>query len=96
MPAGLAGAKGLTPEELLGSVRNRDILNTAGLREQSYWHRLKQRMQPPVVQRERSTLSPYRGRQPCTAGLLAPPTTQTEKFICCSHLNSSTLRLVVL
>lgn len=48
--AGLAGAKGLTPEELLGSDKNKDVLVGAGLWKQSYWYRLKQRMQPPHME----------------------------------------------
>lgn len=44
------GNGGLTPEELLGSDKDMDILNRAGLWKQSYWHRLKQRMQPPTME----------------------------------------------
>ena len=48
--AGLAGSEGLTPEALLGSDSNRDVLVNAGLWKQSYWYRLKQRMQPPHME----------------------------------------------
>ncbi len=48
--AGLAGTKGLSPEELLGTDKNREALIKAGLWKQSYWYRLKQRMQPPKLE----------------------------------------------
>ena len=48
--SGLVGNGGLTPEELLGSDKDMEILNRAGLWKQSYWYRLKQRMQPPTMQ----------------------------------------------
>ena len=48
--AGLAGTKRLTPEELLGSDKNREALIKAGLWKQSFWYRLKQRMQPPKLE----------------------------------------------
>jgi hypothetical protein len=50
LPSGLVGNGGRTPEELLGSDKDMEILNRAGLWKQSYWYRLKQRMQPPTMQ----------------------------------------------
>ena len=47
--AGLAGTKEFTPEQLLGSDMNKEALIRAGLWKQSYWYRLKQRMQPPKL-----------------------------------------------
>ena len=50
--AGMTGVKGLGPAELLGSEAHMAILNGAGLWKQSYWHRLKLRMQPPATESE--------------------------------------------
>ena len=47
--AGLAGTEGFATEQLLGSDRNKEVLIRAGLWKQSYWYRLKQRMQPPKL-----------------------------------------------
>ena len=48
----MTGAEGLGSIELLGSEAHVAILNGAGLRKQSYWHRLKLRMQPPATESE--------------------------------------------
>jgi len=66
MHAGLTGTEGLSPEALLGNSTNKEVLDTAGLWKQSYWYRLKQRMQPPLMESEgpSPTIS-------CTACLLS-------------------------
>ena len=48
----MMGVEGLGSIELLGSEAHVAILNGAGLWKQSYWHRLKLRMQPPATESE--------------------------------------------